>query len=220
MINAQITLLLLSLYYINNNAVSFDYIKQSDDIVELLNFNNAAAPPKILQPANSGITVDNVRQILTESYKIRHAANSIKEIKLGEGANSLDKNTLADILYGLEPYMNGGEKERYSKINSVVSNVGKARKGISKLNGISAELSEKQSLKEKASSFFEVLSPFIDSKQIAQAKNIAEVINMIGIKNDNNKNGPTAEEQTSVYDNKQKHQIIDIIESIESKKNI
>jgi hypothetical protein len=38
-------------------------------------------------------------------------------------------------------------------------------------------------IKEKAGMLFEVLSPFIDSSQLSQAKNIAEIINAVNLKN-------------------------------------
>lgn len=214
MINAQIVLLLLGLYYINNNS-SHDYIKFSDDVAERLGYTDADTPHKLLQPVYNNITVDNAKQILTQSYKIKHAVGSIKNIKIGEGTNSLDSNTFVSMLYDLEPYMDDNERGRYSKVNSVVSNVGRATKGISKINNISGEISSAQSLKDKASMLFEVLSPFIDLSQLSQARNIAEIINMM---NFTSSAKTTQQSDSEVDDDVQKNQILDIIESIESKK--
>lgn len=214
MINAQIVLLLLGLYYINNNS-SHDYIKFSDDVAERLGYTDADTPHKLLQPVYNNITIDNAKQILTQSYKIKNAVGSIRNIKLGEGANSLDANTFVDLLYGLEPYMDDTERGRYAKVNSVVSNVGRATKGVSRINNISGEISSAQSLKDKAGMLFEVLSPFIDSSQLSQAKNIAEIINMMNFTS----SAKTSQQSDSeVDDDVQKNQILDIIESIESKK--
>ncbi len=215
MLNAQIVLLLLGLYYINNNS-SHDYIKFSDDVAERLGYTDADTPHKLLQPVYNNITVDNAKQILTQSYKIKNAIGSIKNIKLGEGANSLDSNTFVSMLYELEPYMDDNERGRYAKVNSVVSNVGRATKGISRINNISGEISSAQSLKDKASMLFEVLSPFIGSSQISQAKNIAEIINMM---NFTSSAKTTQQSDVEVDDDVQKNQILDIIESIESKKD-
>ena len=217
MVNAQIILLLLGLYYINNNS-SHDYIKFSDDVAERLGYTDADADHKLLQPEYNNITVDNARQILTQSYKIKHAVNSIKDIKLGEGKNSLDTSNFIDLFYSLEPYMNDDERVRYSEINSVVSNVGKATKGIARINNISGELSSTQNLKEKAAMLFEVLSPFIDTGQLSQAKNIAEIINVINLKNSINDASTTTQNDNDVDEDMQKNQLIDIIESIDSKK--
>jgi hypothetical protein len=115
-------------------------IKFSDDVVEHLGFTDYDTPHKLLQPVYNNITVDNAKQILTQSYKIKHAASSIKDIKLGEGKNSLDTNTFIDLFYDLEPYMDNKERAQYYKINSVVSNVGRATKGISRINNISEDV--------------------------------------------------------------------------------
>lgn len=217
MVNAQIILLLLGLYYINNNS-SHDYIKFSDDVAEHLGYTDADTPHKLLQPVYNNITVDNAKQILTQSYKIKNAVSSIRSIKLGEGKNSLDTNTFVDLFYNLEPYMDDNEKTRYSKINSVVSNVGRATKGISRLNNISGELSSTQSLKDKAGTLFEVLSGFIDSSQLSQAKNIAEIINAINLKNSINNSSTNTQSDADIDEDVQKNQLIDIIESMDAKK--
>ncbi|NMC57531.1 MAG: hypothetical protein GYA50_09950 [Eubacteriaceae bacterium] len=215
MLNAQIVLLLLGLYYINNNS-SHDYIKFSDDVAERLGYMDADTPHKLLQPVYNNITVDNARQILTQSYKIKHAVGSIKNIKLCEGINNLDTNSFVSLLYDLEPYMDDNERNRYTKVNSVISGVGRATKGISRINNISGEFSSAQNLKEKAGMLFELLSPLIGSDQLSQAKNIADLISAMNFAS-SAKAAPQSE--ADVDDDYQKNKILDIIESIEAKKS-
>jgi len=221
MTNAQIILILLGLYYINNNA-SYDYIKYSDDVAELLNHTSDATLPRFMPPAvQNNFTVENVKQILLESYKIKNAAESIKRINIGHGYNKLDKDSFKDIICCLEPFMNDNERQRCTQINAVIDNVGRASKGISKISSINSGLSGKQSTKEKAGYLYEVLSPFIDASVLNEAKKISDLIAVLNYRSEYSKNNTESEDEITLFDDdeeKQKNQIMDILESIENKR--
>jgi hypothetical protein len=209
---AQIILILLGLLYLNNTS-TYSYLKETDELDDLLHTSDMMNPPKLLQPKTNTVTIDNVKQVLQASYQLKNTAETINQIQLGHGTNHLSRSDFEDIFYSIHPYMNVKEKERYSKINTVISNIDKATKSISRINNINVELSNTQNLSEKAGLLYETLSPLIDSEQLKKAKNIADMIRLI-----NNKNmeyADSANEADQADEDDQKKQIIDIIESFE-----
>lgn len=216
MMNAQIILILLGLFYLNNTS-TYAYLKESDELANVFDNGEINNPPRLLQPADNTITIDNVKQILQASYKLKNTVETINQIDLGHGNNRLNKTAFEDMFCCVEPYMNDTERARYSKINSVISNVDKATKSISKINNMNAELSNTQNITEKVGLLYETLSPLIDSDQLKKARNIADMIRLMNTKNMDFSN--TADENNAMDEDDQKKQIIDIIESFEKNKH-
>jgi hypothetical protein len=212
---SQIILILLGLFYLNNTS-TYSYLKESDELTDAFFAGEINNTPKLLQPKMNTVTVDNVKQILQVSYQLKNTIETMGQMKLGEGNNYPNRSDFEDILYGIHPYMNNNEKERYSKINTIISNVDKATKSISRINNMNAEFSNAQNITERANLLYETLAPLIDSQQLKKAKNIADMLRLINNKNMEFTNN--ADENNQSDEDDQKQQIIDIIESFEKNK--
>ncbi len=179
MTTSQILLILLAGLYYYNSTNTYEYAKYIQEADVLPIEASSSVAPRALAPQASLMTTDNIKQILSASYKLKNAMSEIGTIRLGEGENTAGSLALFDILESVEPHLDKSASERVHTMRHSVNRIHDTKKNIERFGRMQERMKASNDSADKADILLDVLAPIVGFDQINTLRGMTSMLSSL-----------------------------------------